>query len=120
MISIGGRGIDRAYHVCVRFADTLGDHLVIALFVACIPAVLALHACRFEQEFLAECTQDDSVELLLNEFVAVLLEHFLFALAHGTLTSETSLVEGALADIRFDWKRVRHKLHTIWLKTYRS
>ena len=75
------------YHISVRLAHTLSNDLVVALLVAGVSAVFALHAKTFEQELLTECAEHDSVELLLNELVSILLEDLFFALSNGTLTS---------------------------------
>jgi hypothetical protein len=58
--------------------------------VARVPTVLALVSESVEQEFVAESTQYELVELLLNEFVSVHFVDFFLALSHSTLTTKTA------------------------------
>ena len=58
--------------------------------MAGIPTVLALVPESVEQEFVAESTQDELVELFLNKFVSVHLVDFFLALSHSTLTTKTT------------------------------
>jgi hypothetical protein len=77
----------------VRLADTFGDNLLVALAVAGILAVRALHARSVLEELSAQRTAHDVVELLGDELVALLLVNLFLLLTHGTLAVETN-VEG--------------------------
>jgi hypothetical protein len=77
----------------VRLADTFGDNLLVALAVAGILAVRALHARSVLEELSAQRTAHDVVELLGDELVTLLLVNLFLLLTHGTLTVETN-VEG--------------------------
>jgi hypothetical protein len=50
----------------VRLCDALGDHFAIALFMARVLAVRALHSSRVLQEISAQSTPHDVIELLPN------------------------------------------------------
>lgn len=71
----------------IALAHTLRDDLVVALLVAGVSTVLALHPCSLEEELLAERTENDSVELLLDELVPVLFENLLLAFTHRALSA---------------------------------
>lgn len=73
----------------IRLADTLGDDAGVALRVACILAVLALHARRVLEEVTTERAAHDVVELPLHKFVSVNIVDLLLALANGTLAAKT-------------------------------
>lgn len=75
---------------------------MVALGVTSVLAVLALHAGALQEELAAQCAQNDRVELLLDELVAVLLMNGVLALANGALTTETSRIVGAFPDVRLD------------------
>ena len=75
----------------VGLADTLGDDLGIALFVASVLAIRTLHACGILEEFSTKRTAHDVVELLRDELVALLLVDLFLLLAHGTLTVKTDV-----------------------------
>jgi hypothetical protein len=75
----------------IRFANALRNHTLVALGVACVFAVFALHAGRVLEEITAERAAHDVVELLLDKLVPVHLVHFFFALTHGTLTTKTQI-----------------------------
>jgi len=77
--------------LCVRLADTLRNHACIALRVASIFAVFALHTSRVLQEIAAQCTTHNIVELLLDKFVAVHLVDLLLALTDGTLSVKSNI-----------------------------
>lgn len=70
--------------------------------MAGVLAVLALHTRALEEELAAEGAEDDGVELLLDELMTVLLVDLLLALAYGALTTESSSVVGAFANVRLD------------------
>ena len=75
----------------VGLADTFGDHARVALVVAGIFAVLALHASAALQEITAKSTAHNVVELALHKFVPVHLVNFVLALPDGTLSSKTQV-----------------------------
>ena len=75
----------------VRFTDTLGDNLVIALLVASVFAVLALHACRVLEKVSAECAAHDIIELLLHKFMTILLMDLFFSLANSALSVQADV-----------------------------
>lgn len=77
----------------VGLADTLGDNLRVAFAVAGVFAIRALHARSILEEFSAQRTAHDVVELLGNELVTLLLVNLFLLLADSTLTIETN-VEG--------------------------
>ena len=70
----------------IRFADTFGDDLGVAFFVARIFAILALHTGGVFQKFSAKSTTHDIVELLEHKFMAVKFMDLFFALADGAFT----------------------------------
>lgn len=78
----------------VRFADTLGHDLGVALAMASVFTIRTLHARGVLEEFSTERTAHNVVELLCDELVALLLVNLFLLLTHGTLTIETN-VEGA-------------------------
>lgn len=75
----------------VALADTLGDDARIALVVASILAVFALHASRIFEEISAKRTAHDVVELVLDKLVAVHLVDLFFALSNSALSSQTKI-----------------------------
>ena len=77
--------------LCVRLCDTLGHHLGVTLLVASVLAIRTLHAGSVLEEFATKCTTHNVVELLLHEFVAVLLDDLFFALANGALSSKSGI-----------------------------
>lgn len=77
----------------VGLADTLGDNLRVAFAMAGVLAICALHTSSVLEEFSAERTAHDVVELLGNELVTLLLVNLFLLLADSTLTVETD-VEG--------------------------
>ena len=83
----------------VRLANALGDHVPVAFCVACILAVLALHAGRVLEEVSAQSAAHDIVELNLDEFVAEHLVHFLLALSNGTLAPQAFHFERVLVPV---------------------
>jgi len=83
----------------VRFTDTLCDDLRVAFGVADILAILAPHASRVLEQISTQCASHDIVELLLDEFVALLLVHFLFLLTDGTLSVETQVKWSSLTGL---------------------
>lgn len=91
-----------AHRIGVALRDTLGDDLLVALGVASVLAVLALHAGALEEELATERAEHDRVELLLHKLVPVLLVDRVLALADGALTAETTGVVRALPDVRLD------------------
>jgi hypothetical protein len=85
----------------VALADTLCDHAGIALGVASVLAVLALHTCRVLEEIPAKCAAHNVVELVLDKFVAVHLVNLLLALTNGTLSTKAK-IDGAAISVGFD------------------
>lgn len=75
----------------IALADTFGDHAGIALGVAEVFAILALHARRILKELSAKSASHDVVELVLNKLVPVHLVDFLLALSDGTFTPKTEI-----------------------------
>ena len=55
----------------IRLANTFGHDLWIALLMASILAIFALHAGGVLEKISAQSTTHDVVELLYNEFVAI-------------------------------------------------
>lgn len=88
--------------VVVGLGDTFGEHLLVACFVAHVPAVLALVAVARHEELVAQGTEDDLEELLLNELVTVHLVDLALALLDGALTTETSGLERPTSNILLD------------------
>ena len=78
----------------IRFADTFGNDLGVALFVARVFAILALHTGGVLEELPAKSTTHDVVELLEHKFMAVKFMNFFFALADGAFAVEAN-VEGS-------------------------
>jgi hypothetical protein len=83
----------------VGFADTLRDDLRVALSVASVFAVGALHASRIFQEIAAKSTTHDVVELLRNELVTLLFVDFFLSLSDCTLTVETDVERSSILQL---------------------
>ena len=77
--------------LCIGFADTLGNNACVALCVASIFTVLALHTSRVLEKVSAKRTAHNVVELLRNKLVAVHLVNLFLPLSNGTLTIETKI-----------------------------
>jgi hypothetical protein len=75
----------------IALADTLGDDAGVALGVAGILAVFALHTRRILEEVSAKRTAHDVVELVLYKLVAVHLVDLLLALSNSALSSQTEI-----------------------------
>lgn len=73
----------------IAFADALGHHASIALGVAGVLAVIALHAGRVFEKISAQRTAHDVVELALHKLVAVHFVDFLLALTNSALAAKT-------------------------------
>lgn len=73
----------------IRLADALGDNTRVALRVASILAVLALHTGRVLEEVTTESTAHDVVKLPLHKLVAVNIVNLLLPLTNGTLSAQT-------------------------------
>ena len=74
-----------------------------------VPTVLALVSGRVEQKLVAEGTEDDLVELPLDELVAVHLVDFVLALTDCTLTAETPRgIQRPLTDVLLDCGHGEH------------
>jgi hypothetical protein len=85
----------------VALADALGDDARVALRVAGILAVFALHTGGIFQELTTESTAHDVVELLLHKLVAVHLVNFLLTLSDSALSAKTK-VDGAAVLVLLD------------------
>ena len=88
----------------IGLADALGNDLGIAPSVTQILAVGTLHTSSVLQQLTTEGTAHDVVELLINEFMALLLGNNLLLLPNGTLAIKSSIVHAAAARV-FDCKR---------------
>lgn len=75
----------------VGFADTLGNNLGVTLAVTGVLAIRTLHACSILEEFSAQRTAHDIIELLSDELVALFLVDLLLLLADGTLAVKTDV-----------------------------
>lgn len=75
----------------IGLADTFGDNFWVALAMASVLAIRALHASSIFEEFSTQRTAHDVVELLRNEFVSLFLVDLFFFLADSTLTVETDV-----------------------------
>ena len=76
------------YRFSIRFANTLCDDFAITFLVTCVFAIFALISrCVFE-EFTTQSATHNLIELLHNEFMAIDLMDFFFALADCSLTTE--------------------------------
>lgn len=85
----------------VTLADTLCNHAGIALGMAGVLAVLALHAGGVLEEIAAKRAAHNVVELVLDELVAVHLVDFLLALTNSALSAK-SKVNRAAVRVRLD------------------
>lgn len=83
----------------IRLGDALGDHLLVALFVASVSAVCALHAGSVLEKLAAKRASHNVVKLLLDKLVAILLHNFLLALTNGTLAVETNVKRPTVLDL---------------------
>ena len=79
--------------VCLRvgLAYALRNNLAEALLMTCVLAVLTLHPSRVFQEISAQCTSHDTIELLDNKLVTILLLYFLFPLPYRTFPVEPQI-----------------------------
>lgn len=75
----------------IALADTLGNDARIALVVAGILAVFALHTSRVLEEISTKRTAHDVVELVLDKLVAVHFVNLFFALSNSALSSQTKI-----------------------------
>lgn len=75
----------------IGFTDALRNHAGVALRVAGVLAVLALHTGRVLQEVAAKRTSHDIVKLLRYELVSEHLVDQLLTLANGSLTVKTNI-----------------------------
>ena len=64
--------------------------------MACVLAILTLHAGRVLEEFTTEGTSHDAVELLDHELVPKLLLHFFFPLPHSAFAVETDVERSSI------------------------
>lgn len=83
----------------IRLADAFCDYLGVAFGVAGVFAVLTLHAGRVFEQFSTESTTHDIVELLLDEFVALLFVNLFFLLSYSTLPIKTDVERTALTSL---------------------
>lgn len=77
--------------LCIRLADTFGNDACVAFRVTSVFTIFTLHSRRVFEEFTAERTAHDVVKLLRDEFVAVHLMDFLFALTYSTFSVKSSV-----------------------------
>lgn len=82
----------------VGLGDAFGDHVAVTLLVASVLAVCTLHACGVFEEISTVGAAHNVVELLLYEFVAILLEDLLFTLSNGALTTQTHVERLLIVD----------------------
>lgn len=75
----------------VGFADTLCDDFRVALAMASVFTILALHPSGILEELSTERTTHNVVELLSNEFVSLFLVDFFFPLTNRTLPIQTNI-----------------------------
>jgi len=75
----------------IGLADTLGDDTRVALGVAGIFAVFALHSGGILEEIAAQSTSHDVVELLRYELMAVHLVDLFLPLSDGTFSVESNI-----------------------------
>ena len=75
----------------VGLADTLGDDLWIAILVARVLAVRALHAWSILEQIATVCTTHDVVKGLQCKLVAILLDDVFFLLTDSTLSTQCCL-----------------------------
>ena len=75
----------------IGLADALGYDLLVAILVARVLAICALHASRIFEKVAAERTAHDIVEHLHSELVSILLDYIVFLLANGRATIETDI-----------------------------
>ena len=73
----------------IGLSDAFGDNFAVALLVASVLAVCALHACGVLEKIATQGTAHDVVKLLLDKFVTILLDHVFFALSNGSLSAKT-------------------------------
>lgn len=83
----------------IRFADTFGNDFRIALLMARIFAILALHTGGVFQELSAKGTTHDVVELLKNKFMAVKFVDLFFALSDGAFTIKTNVERSSIFEL---------------------
>ena len=75
----------------IRFANAFGDDFRVALLMAGIFTILALHASRVLQKVSAKSTTHNIIELLQNELVAIQLVNFFFTLTYGAFTVQADI-----------------------------
>jgi len=72
----------------VGFGYAFGYDFLITFLVASVPAVFTLIAESVQQEVIAESTENQLVELLLDEFVPIHLMYLVLAFTNSTLTTK--------------------------------
>ena len=75
----------------IGFTDALRDDFGVTILVACILAVLALHAGRVFHEVATQRTAHDTIELLKNKLMPILFLHLFLALPDGTFTIKAKI-----------------------------
>ena len=83
----------------VGLANALGDDLGIASPVTQVLAVSTLHTGGVLQQLPAQGTAHNVVELLIDEFVALLLRDNFLLLTDGTLTIKPNVVHAAVTGV---------------------
>lgn len=83
----------------VRLANTFGDDLGITFLMTCVLAIGTLHSSGVFEKVSAKCTAHDIVELLLDEFVPLLLMNLFLLLSESALAIETEIEWTSLAKL---------------------
>ena len=76
---------------CIGFTDALCNDFGVTILVACILAVLTLHAGGVFHKVATQCTAHDTVELLKNKLMPILFLHLFLALSDGTFTIKAKI-----------------------------
>ena len=75
----------------VGLGYTFRDYLAVALLVACVLAVSALHTSSIFEEVSTICTSHDVIKLLLHELVTILLVNLFFALSYRSFATQSNV-----------------------------
>lgn len=95
--------------LCIGLADTFCNHACIALRVASVFAVFALHTRRVLEEIATQCTTHDVVELLLHELVTIHLVDLFLPLADSTLSVESNIERSSVFCLFRETKAKMHR-----------
>ena len=85
---------------CIGFADTLGNDLGETIRMTGVLAVLALHPRRILEKLTTKSAPHDTVELLFDKFMSILLLDFFFTLSDSAFPAKSD-VEASFAPILF-------------------